>query len=75
MALQISFFPTATKLLGGPAKPGWGPRSIQVLVIAIGVPAVVILGREGILNNQAVAAILGGIVGFEAGTAARADAG
>lgn len=55
-------------------KPGWGPRSIQALVIAIGVPAVVILGLEGILNSQAVAAILGGIVGFGAGTASRGDA-
>ena len=48
---------------------GRGPRSIQAIVIALGVPAVVILAMEGILNSQAVAAIIGGMVGFGAGKA------
>lgn len=46
---------------------GWGPRSIQAIIIALGVPAVIILGLEQILNSQAIAAILGAMVGFGVG--------
>jgi len=47
--------------------PGWGPRSIQAIIIALGIPAVIVLGMEQILNSQAVAAILGAMVGFGVG--------
>jgi hypothetical protein len=48
---------------------GWGPRSIQAIIVALGVPALVVLGLEQILNSQAVAAILGAMVGFGVGKA------
>ena len=50
---------------------GWGPRSIQAFVIALGVPAVVILGLEQILDSQAIAVLIGGMVGFGVGKAGK----
>ena len=43
---------------------GFGPAIIQALILSMGVPAVVILGLEKILNAQVVAGLLGGALGF-----------
>ena len=44
--------------------PGFGSAIIQALILSIGVPAIVILGLEKILNGQVVAGLLGGALGF-----------
>ncbi|HXP83534.1 MAG TPA: hypothetical protein VN841_02370 [Bryobacteraceae bacterium] len=64
MACMIAIGVMTTK------TPGWGPRSIQAITIALGIPAIVILGLEQVLNSQAIAAILGAMVGFGVGKAA-----
>src|SRR5438046_1203020 len=38
---------------------GWGPRSIQAMIIAMGIPTLIVLSLEGILNSQALCALLG----------------
>lgn len=68
--LEIATFIVALVVAVGVLKtktPGWGPRSIQAIIIALGVPAVIVLGLEGILNSQAISAILGALVGFGVG--------
>ena len=44
--------------------PGFGSTIIQALILTMGVPAIVILGLEKILNGQVVAGLLGGALGF-----------
>jgi len=56
LAALIGIFITKT--------PGFGPAIIQALILSIGVPAIVILGLEKILNGQVVAGLLGGALGF-----------
>jgi hypothetical protein len=68
--LEIATFVVALVVAIGVLKTktaGWGPRSIQAIIIALGVPAVIVLGLEGILNSQAISAILGALVGFGVG--------
>ena len=47
-------------------EPGFGPKTNQALIAVLVIPATVILGVEKILDSQAIAAIIGGMVGFGA---------
>ncbi len=46
------------------SKKGLGQRGIKVLTIVMVVPGTLILGLEGILDSQAIAAILSGTLGY-----------
>jgi hypothetical protein len=56
LAALIGIFVTKTA--------GFGPATTQAIILSIGVPAIVILGLENILNGQVVAGLLGGALGF-----------
>lgn len=45
-------------------EKGIGPRTIQALTVVIGTAAVVVLAMCGLVNNPAVAALLGGVLGI-----------
>lgn len=45
-------------------KKGIGLRFCQFLAIAMGVPAIVMLSFAGKLDNQAVASLIGMVIGF-----------
>ena len=52
-------------------KDGWGAQSISALSLAVGVPALIILGLEKVIDSQGIAALLGTALGFGAGKAAK----
>lgn len=43
---------------------GWGPQSVQALIVSIVLPLVAILGILGILDSQAISGLVGGVIGF-----------
>ena len=72
--LEIAFCVLAVAVVIGVMKTkttGWGPRSIQAIIVALVIPAVVVLAMEEILDTQAVGVIIGGIVGFGVGKATK----
>ena len=43
---------------------GLGVRVIQLVGIVLGLPAIVLLGLEGVLEGQTVAALVAGVLGY-----------
>ncbi len=43
---------------------GLGVRVIQLLGVVLGLPAIVVLGLENVLEGQTVAALIAGILGY-----------
>ena len=55
------------------AGKGVGVRAIQFIAVGTVVPAVAILGIRGVMQGEAVAAVLAGLVGYVLGNIAKFD--
>lgn len=53
---------------------GLGVRVIQTIGVVVGLPAVVLLGLEGVIEGQTVAALIAGVLGYLLSSISQFDA-
>jgi hypothetical protein len=64
---------TGAKIQDGKGGRGLGVRAIQFLAVATTVPLLGLLAIRGLLQGEAVAAILGGLIGYLLSNIAKFD--